>query len=242
MMRALLLFAFSFMAALVPAHPSWAQNSGQVAYLSGTLMVKKPDGSSRLLTEKSEISNGDTLSTAQDSYARLKFVDGSEIALRPNTTLQVSDIRYKSADKTSDRFVVSLLKGGMRAVTGLIAKENKQNVSYNTPVAYIGIRGTHFGAMFCQNDDCKGLQTLGGTPLRNGLYADVADGSIDMANQAGKLVVETGQFAYVADANTAPQLVNERDGFRVRLPFSVMFDDNAQLWSEGGRCNACVLH
>jgi hypothetical protein len=213
-----------------------------VAYLSGTITAKKADGSSRLLTVKSGFDEGDVISTAQDSYARLKFIDGSEIALRPSTTLDVKSVRFNEQDQASDNFAVGLLKGGMRAVTGLIGKRSKEKVQYNTQVATIGIRGTHFGLMLCQADDCKGLQTLGGKPLKHGLYADEAAGSTEIANKAGSLILDAGHFAYVADENTPPEEVTEDDAFRVMLPFSVLFDESTQVWSDGTVCNACVMH
>lgn len=219
-----------------------AEPAGRVAYLSGTLTATREGAAPRLLTERSTVEEGDVLSSAPDSYARLRFVDGSEIALRPNTTLQVKQVRYNEADAASDNFAVGLVKGGMRAVTGLIGKRSKQKVSYGTAVATIGIRGTHFGLMLCQSEDCKGLQTLGGKPLRDGLYADEADGTTEISNPAGSLLLEAGHFAHVADRNSAPELLSEADGFRVKLPLSAMFDENTQVWSEGSYCTACVLH
>ena len=44
-------------------------NSGTVTQLAGTLSVKKPDGSVRILSQKSEIGSGDTINTERDSYA-----------------------------------------------------------------------------------------------------------------------------------------------------------------------------
>lgn len=242
-MRRSLYSYFGFvLIAMMLSVSAWAQVAGTVSYLSGTLTAKKTDARSpRLLTEKSEFASGEILATAQDSYARLKFLDGSEIALRPNSSLNVNEVRYAEADPASDSFKVSLLKGGLRAVTGLIGKRNRQNVNVNGLVASIGIRGTHFGMMLCQNDDCQGQQTLGGKPLSNGLYADVADGSTVVSNLAGQLGLEKEHFAYVADANTPPLEVPAEQAFRVRLPASVMFDRGAQLWSDDALCSACVL-
>ena len=234
-------FGFVLLAMMLSVN-AWAQVAGSVSYLSGTLTAKKAEArSSRLLTEKSEFSAGETLSTAPDSYARLKFLDGSEIALRPNSSLNINEVRYAEANPNADSFKVGLLKGGLRAVTGLIGKRNRQNVNVNGLVASIGIRGTHFGLMLCQNDDCQGLKTLGGKPLRNGLYTDVADGSTVVSNRACQLGLDKEHFAYVADADTPPVEVDAEQAFRVRLPAAVMFDQGGQLWSDDSLCTACVL-
>ena len=67
-------------------------NSGTVSQLSGTLSVRKPDGSVRILSQKSEIQSGDTLNTQRDSYAQIKFSDGAQITLKPNTSVKISGV------------------------------------------------------------------------------------------------------------------------------------------------------
>lgn len=219
---------------------AWAEVAGNISYLSGTLAVKDSNGAARLLAAQSEFSEGDVLMTSQDSYARLKFVDGSEIVMRSNSILNIKEVKFQEAEPDADSFVVGLVKGGMRAVTGLIGKRNKQNIRYTTAVATIGIRGTHFGLLFCQAD-CQDVQSLKGKPLRDGLHADVADGSVEISNNAGSLIIDKGHFAYVADENTAPESADD-DPYRVMVPASVMFDENAQVWSEGYKCATCTMH
>lgn len=66
--------AFLFAGALLAA-AAWtplvhAGVAGQITHLSGTLSAKRADGSSKLLSVKSEILEGDTLSTETETYAR----------------------------------------------------------------------------------------------------------------------------------------------------------------------------
>jgi FecR protein len=236
--RAILNLGFCLL--LLACMPAWADVAGTINYLTGTLAAKNAGGVSRLLAEKSEFNEGDVLTTSQNSYARLKFVDGAEIIMRPNSVLDIKTVKFQEAEPSSDSFAVGLLKGGMRAVTGLIGKRNKERVNYGTPAATIGIRGTHFGLLFCQ-DDCQGEQSQNGNPLSNGLHADVADGSIELGNKAGSLIVDKGHFAYVADENTKPESA-DNDPYRVEVPASTMFDENAEVWSEGIKCATCSLH
>ena len=44
-----------------------AAGAGTVAHLSGTLSVQRPDGSVRILSQKSEVNPGDALTTQRDS-------------------------------------------------------------------------------------------------------------------------------------------------------------------------------
>lgn len=215
---ALSLAAVSLAALL--AVPAWAGTAGQVTHLSGTLSVKKADGSTKLLSIKSEVQEGDTLTTEAETYARVKFVDGGEVVLRPGSQLKVESYAYQAAKPEADNIVLSMLKGGLRAVTGLLGKRNRDKVSVNTATATIGIRGTHFGALFCQGD-CGGVPTTTGLPPANGLHVDVADGAIVLKNAAGQTIVNTGQFGFVASVNTLPVIVPANQGIQVTMPQSI---------------------
>lgn len=149
---------------------------GTVTHLSGILTVKR-DGAVKVLSVKSEVAEGDVLSTEKEAYARIKFIDNAELVLRPNSQLKVTNYSYKEAAPGEDKVALDMVKGGLRAVSGLIGKRNKEAVSFNTPTATIGIRGTHFGMLFC-NNDCAGVPTPDGKEPQNGLHADVAANAI----------------------------------------------------------------
>lgn len=202
---------------------AYAATAGRITHLSGTLSAKKADGSSKLLAVKSDVAEGDTLSTEKDTYARIKFADGGEVVLRPGTQLKIESYAYNAAKPESDNIVMSMFKGGLRAVTGLIGKRNREKVTFATETATIGIRGTHFGALLCQND-CGGVPTTSGTPPANGLHVDVTTGAITISNGAGSVQINTGQFGFAANANTAPVPVPPQQGIRVTMPSSISKD------------------
>jgi FecR protein len=197
-----------------------ANTVGQVTHLSGTLIDRGADGTTKLLSVKSEVQQGDTLSTEQDTYARIKFVDGGEVVLRPGTQLKVVTYSFNRAKPAEGNVFLSMLKGGMRAVTGLIGKVNHSAVKYDAVTATIGIRGTHFGALLCQND-CGGIQTISGTPPANGLHVDVASGAIVVSNAAGQQVISAGQFGFVQSFNSLPVIVPPSQGVTVTMPSSI---------------------
>jgi len=193
---------------------------GQITHLSGTLSAKRADGTSKLLAVKSDVAEGDTLSTEAETYARLKFVDGGEVVLRPGTQLKIENYAYNAAKPETDNIVMSMFKGGLRAVTGLIGKRSREKVKFATETATIGIRGTHFGALLCQND-CGGVPTTGGTPPPNGLHVDVTNGAITLSNPAGTVQVNAGQFGFVPNPNTPPAIVPPQQGIQVTMPSSI---------------------
>jgi hypothetical protein len=199
---------------------AWAQVVATVTHLSGVLSATHADGSAAVLAVRSAVMQGDLLATAADSFARLRFADESEVVLRPGTRLRIDRFNYDAARPEADSLALAMFKGGMRAVSGLIGARNKAAVSYTTPTATIGIRGTHFGALLCAGD-CDGLLTSRGVTPADGLHVDVARGAIELRNDAGTMVVNTGEFGYVRDRNTAPALELVDDGVQVTMPAQI---------------------
>jgi len=197
-----------------------ANSAGQITHLSGVLTAKRADGSAKLFSVKSEVMEGDTLTTEQDTYARIKFADNSEVVLRPNSQLKVASYSFNQAKPESDSVILDMLRGGLRSVTGLIGRRSRDAVRVNTVTATIGIRGTHFGALMCQND-CGGIPTVTGKPPENGLHLDVTDGAIVVKNQGGEQVIASGQFGFVRSPTAPPVIVPPQQGVPVTMPSSI---------------------
>lgn len=212
--------ALFLIAALALAPLAQAQEAGVVTHLSGILSVKRVDGTTKLLSVKSAVQEGDVLTTEDETYARVKFADGGEVVLRPGSQLKVESYAFNQAKPDSDNVVLSMLKGGLRAVTGLVGKRNRDKVSFSTSTATIGIRGTHFGALMCQND-CGRVPTVTGQPPANGLHLDVASGAIVVRNAAGSVQINAGQFGYVQSQNAQPQVVPPQQGIQVTMPQAI---------------------
>lgn len=121
-----------------------AQVAGTVVQLSGPLLAKKASGVVKILSLKSEVESGDTLVTEKNTYAMVRFVDASEITLKPGTTLTVENFSFDGARPEGDAANFNLVKGGLRSITGLLGKRSKEKFALKTPTATIGIRGTTF--------------------------------------------------------------------------------------------------
>jgi len=197
-----------------------AAEVGKVTHLSGVLTVTRADGDNKILSINSPILNGDSLRTEEDTYARLKFNDNAEVVLRPETNFKVNQHNFNADKPDTNKSDMELIKGGMRAVTGLIGKNNPESVKVGTPTATIGIRGTHFGLLFCQ-DNCGSVPTPSGQMPVNGLHTDVIDGAILVSNQSGSTLLTAGQYGYVRDPNTPPVQVPPAQGVPVTMPPSI---------------------
>lgn len=199
---------------------AYAQAVGTVTHLSGVLTVKHADGSVAALAVKSSILQGDTLVTEANTYTRVKFVDDGEMVVRPSSQVVVKSYVYDVDHPEKDNVAIRLVNGGLRSVTGLIGKRNHDAVSFETPMGAIAVRGTNFGAVFCQND-CGSVPTPNGNKPQNGLYVDVSQGAIVLSNPAGQQIYQTGQFGYVANLNTPPVVVPPTQGVPVTMPLSI---------------------
>jgi len=203
------------LAALLPEAALAA--AGAVTHLSGAVVARRADGQSQILSIKSAVFEGDVVVTAENSYARLKLGDGTEVVLRPSTQLKLNSFKFSEQRPQEDNVFLSLLKGGFRSVTGLLARRNPANFRVQAPSATIGIRGTNFGALYCDND-CAKVPGPGGNPPANGLHVDVADGAIIVSNAAGSQEFKVGQYGFVASGATPPVVVPPEQGTKITLP------------------------
>lgn len=116
--------------------------SAVVTSATGTVQVQSGSAPARTLRQGDEVAQGDTVSTGgSGSSVVLKFDDGQVAALTANSRMAISVYQYNPATE-SGNVLLSLVTGGMRAITGLIGRKAPSQVSYRAATATIGIRGT----------------------------------------------------------------------------------------------------
>jgi hypothetical protein len=156
-----------------------AAAAGEVLHVSGTLSVMRPNGAILVLGQKSEVFQGDVLSTQKDSYAQINFSDGSSLTMRPLTQMKVDAYSYVADKPEADGVFFRLFKGGMRTVTGLIGKRGNQNAyRIGTATATIGIRGSIGDTIACA-PSCDGV-VKGGETLQPGTHHETHSGVYTM--------------------------------------------------------------
>jgi ferric-dicitrate binding protein FerR (iron transport regulator) len=176
-------------------------NKGTVTHLSGVLSAKKPDGTIRVLAERSEVSTGDVLTSEKNTYANIRFSDGAQMTMKPASSVRVDKFAYEKDKPAEDSFAVSLLTGGLRLVTGAVGARNRARFEVKTNTATIGIRGTTFNVDDCTvaGDGCDGKEP--------GIYVGVANGSVTLSNAEGRMVLQAGQFSRIA-RGAAPRSIS----------------------------------
>lgn len=218
---AIRIFSFLWLLLGALALTAPAAENGVVMNLTGSLTAKSTDGTLRVLTPKATVSPGETLITGRDSYARVKFPDGGEITLRPDSHFKILSFHFNEQQPEKDSAGFNLLKGSLRALSGLVGRRgDPDSYQIKTLTATAGIRGTAFGLLLCQND-CAHIPTPAGVPPENGLHTDVEQGTVILKNDAGSQLVHAGEFSHVKDAQTAPILVPKEQGIKIEIPAHV---------------------
>jgi len=129
-----------------------------VVWVKGTFYATSPGGEEkRVLKASGNVYMNDTLVTEAGSEAEIVYTDNSLMTFREDTKLYINEYNYQpqakkgGEGKTVGRYVVDLIEGGFRTITGYIAKDHPDNYQVNTPVATIGVRGTEFSVVYSKN-------------------------------------------------------------------------------------------
>jgi hypothetical protein len=197
-------------AAIATCFPAaaFAAPVARVDFAAGSVSAIAPDGRSRALSKGSEVEVGETVATGQ-GRAQLRFVDGAYMSLQPQTEFKVEEFKYSGKADPGDNVVMNLLKGGLRTITGLIGRTNRNAYRLKTDVATIGIRGTEYSVRYT-----------------NSIEVFVADGAISVDNQAGSFTVPGGSGVLISNQQTPPQQTDQKP---VLPPESPVIEEEQQV-------------
>ena len=132
-------------------------NDGMVVASRGEVIAMS-NGVSRELKQGDFVFVEDEIMTSKRSFAVLQFVDGAKVTVRPDSVMIVETYLYNGDGE--DATTLSLVSGGMRVITGAMAKSNPENYKVRTPVALMGVRGTEFSVMLCDDQICDEMEEL----------------------------------------------------------------------------------
>jgi hypothetical protein len=213
------------------AGTAWAQAAGEVEFARGVGFAQTPGQAPRTLGKGLPLKEGDRLTTADGASAIVKLEDGTRMTVRPNSEIVIQQFQYKE-NAADNGMLLQMVRGGFRAVTGLIAKASPNAAKVQTSTATIGIRGTDFDARLCARDCAAESARVADSAKPNAVLASAkvvqATGdlfAVDASNQRRRLV--EGGSVYPGDvietANGARAVVAFRDDTRVTLGSSTRF-------------------
>jgi hypothetical protein len=179
--------------------PVWAE-AGRLQFVYGDVSITRAKGE-RVTARKGDfVEEGDILSTGKTAQAQLLMKDDGMIAMRPDSQMQIEVYRFTGKVDGTEQGVYSLLRGGFRAITGLIGSRNKDNYKIRTATATIGIRGTDHDVLYIPQP------APGETPIGPpGTYNKVNVGSTYLQTPAGRIELTGNQVGFApSTGNFAP--------------------------------------
>jgi len=191
-----------------------AQPAASFIVAIGEVQVVNAAGQSREGERGGPLAPGDQVITGANGLAQIRFSDGAMVSVRANSDLKIQAHSYSGASDTLATTVLQLLKGGLRAITGAVARQNRSGYRVVTPTATIGVRGTDFEAFYVPAATPGGLAP----PGEPGTYLRVTRGIAFLQTPLGSLDVQPQQIGFVPLAAVAPQLLPQTPQFMLAPP------------------------
>ena len=140
-------------AAVAAALPALAgAASGEFTFVTGQVSLVKANGQQSTPVRGTPVDPGDRIVTGSDGMVQLTMVDNARLSLRPQTQFVIE--QYGQRADSADGAVLSLVKGTLRAFTGLISSTNRDKFVMRTRVATVGIRGSGNILYACEDKEC----------------------------------------------------------------------------------------
>jgi len=221
------------LAALAPGG-ALAQSAlaGNVGLLNGQAQASGPNTPAHALAKGDPVYGGDIVETGVASYAMIRFTDQGSVLLRPNSRFQIEKYKYSAGAASAaapaprealaplqaataatepDSTFFRLLKGGLRAVSGLVAHADYSHYLMSTPVATMGIRGTDYEIAMCEQS-CMSDTTVtqavpAGKSLVGAVVSGVNQGQITVTSFTGNSVTLSAGQAVITLADGSQYLL-----------------------------------
>ena len=217
-----------------------AQSVGEVEFARGAGFAQTGTQSPRILGKGLALLEGDRLTTADGASAIVRLSDGTRMTLRPSSEIVFQ--QYKFVTNAPDNsMVMQLLRGGLRAITGLISKSSPDAVRLRTATATIGIRGTDFDARLCATDCAAESTRVVERPRANAVQASAklvgvqGDVSALDASGARRRLVDGGSVypgEIVETGNSSRGMLAFRDDSRLTLGATSRFRVDSFVFDE----------
>lgn len=195
-----ILVVILFLSMISSTHVSAVESAASVILSVGKNSAQLPEQEERLLKRKSPVFQHDLVTTGSQGRLQLRFTDNSRVSLRPDTLFKVDEYQFDKSDPAKGQSVYRLLKGGLRTITGAISDADVDNYQVQTPIATIGVRGTHYSLFYCDTA-CHEV-----TGSKVGLYGYVLEGEIVVGNDKMSTPVLAGNYFFLGGSGTQLQI------------------------------------
>jgi len=189
-------------AAVEAASPS----IGRVSQITGDQVssAQAPGAPVRKLAAGDPVFAGERIRTGAATVLQIEFTDKTRFTLAPNTEFEVEQYRQTSAGSSEEAFHSRIFKGAFRFVSGLIAHGREKNMRVHTPVAIVGVRGTHVEAEVTERQE-KGGKTVDASAKVALLEPEEPkDSAIVVENKFGSVVIDKPGYGTVIPDEKSP--------------------------------------
>lgn len=118
------------------------QTIGSVKSFSGAVSIVR-DGQRTPARTGLKLQSGTTMETGPDGSLGVVLRDDSLISLGPSSSVVIEKFLFAPAEGKLG-LTARIVRGTMAFVSGLIGRLAPESATFVTPVATIGVRGTHF--------------------------------------------------------------------------------------------------
>ncbi len=181
-----------------PRKPRVIGPAARVTAVSGKAQLTGASGTKSVVVG-TLVSQSETLDTGPGAEVLVRFSDGANALVRPNSSLTVQSLRLSGPPEQQSK-QLQLIKGGLRYLSGALTR--RQAVKFTTPTATIGIRGTDIEIAI---NDSTSDDLAAGTVLKVNSGVAVLD-----ASDGSSVDVQAGEWAL----GTEPELIPRGGGKR----------------------------
>ena len=174
--------------ALASMQVVWA--AGRIESVQGPVHIVDAQQNQRLAEKGARLEVRETLVTGARAEAVVITDDQGLVHIRPDSRYTIE--AYRARGDASDTFIARLLGGGVRKISGWIARTAPDNVRLSSATTTIGIRGTDYE-----------VQIVDASP-EPGTHTRVIDGAVSVGTDAGAIELLAGEHAVSAALGRLP--------------------------------------
>ncbi|MEM1153345.1 MAG: FecR domain-containing protein [Pseudomonadota bacterium] len=147
-MRASLKLLLLTLTLALTSNLAWA-SVGRILIFEGDVKVNGEP-----VTSETRLNIEDSVSTGADSTVTIVLADNSVLDLESNSEVAISEYYYDASASEENTSQIDVLAGTLRYVSGKIAKDDPDNVSFSAGTSTIGVRGTFISISVCPDGGC----------------------------------------------------------------------------------------
>ncbi len=141
---------------------------GAIEELSGDARIIRTDGTVETVQIGTPVYQGDVIETSGDGAVNIVFIDETSFAISENARMAIDEYVFDPATE-SGKQNFSVLRGVFVFTSGLIGRDDPDDVEIDTPVGSIGIRGTIIAGDIQPGGESEITVIEGAIVIRNGV-------------------------------------------------------------------------